>query len=266
MPASLSDQTDLPRGPPRGRCRPLSLPSSAPPARSAWKWPAAWSSAISRSLNCGCWPRPARWARRQKFRGQELAIQELTEASFEGVDIALFSAGGSISKRFAPIAARAGAIVIDNSSAFRMHADVPLVIPEINADQIGAPPGHHRQSELRGHHLDSAAVAHSSEKPHPAAAACDLPGRLGRRGRRHGGAARGDPRASGGSRVPAPGAAASVRLQRVQPQHPGRSGYRLQRGGDQGDAGGPQDLWRAEPAGERDLRARTGAACALRRA
>src|SRR6202012_5120857 len=56
----------------------------------------------------------------QTFRGQDVVVQELTEASFEGVDIALFSAGGSISKRFAPLAARAGAIVIDNSSAFRM--------------------------------------------------------------------------------------------------------------------------------------------------
>jgi aspartate-semialdehyde dehydrogenase len=72
----------------------------------------------------------------QKFRGQELRIQELTEASFDGVQVALFSAGGAISKHYAPIAVRAGAIVIDNSSAFRMHADVPLVIPEINAEQI----------------------------------------------------------------------------------------------------------------------------------
>src|SRR5580692_154063 len=65
----------------------------------------------------------------QKFRGQDLPIQELTESSFAGVDIALFSAGGGISKRFAPLAARAGAVVIDNSSAFRMHEDVPLVVP-----------------------------------------------------------------------------------------------------------------------------------------
>jgi aspartate-semialdehyde dehydrogenase len=72
----------------------------------------------------------------QRFRGQMVTIRELTEASFAGVDIALFSAGGGISKRFAPIAARAGAIVIDNSSAFRMNDDVPLVIPEINAAQI----------------------------------------------------------------------------------------------------------------------------------
>jgi aspartate-semialdehyde dehydrogenase len=72
----------------------------------------------------------------QKFRGQNISIQELTEASFAGVDIALFSAGGGISKRFAPIAANAGALVIDNSSAFRMQDDVPLVVPEINGGEI----------------------------------------------------------------------------------------------------------------------------------
>jgi aspartate-semialdehyde dehydrogenase len=73
----------------------------------------------------------------QRFRGREVAVSELTEASFAGVDIALFSAGGGISKRFAPLAVRAGALVIDNSSAFRMHEDVPLVVPEINAGEIG---------------------------------------------------------------------------------------------------------------------------------
>jgi aspartate-semialdehyde dehydrogenase len=73
----------------------------------------------------------------QRFRGQDVAVVELTESSFAGVDIALFSAGGSISQRFAPIAVRAGAIVIDNSSAFRMNEDVPLVVPEINAGEIG---------------------------------------------------------------------------------------------------------------------------------
>jgi aspartate-semialdehyde dehydrogenase len=72
----------------------------------------------------------------QRFGGQDIVIQELTEASFAGVQIALFSAGSGISKRYAPIAARAGAIVIDNSSAFRMNEEVPLVVPEINAAQI----------------------------------------------------------------------------------------------------------------------------------
>jgi aspartate-semialdehyde dehydrogenase len=74
--------------------------------------------------------------KRLTFRGQEIVIEELTEDSFAGVDIALFSAGSGVSRRFSPIAAKAGAVVIDNSSAFRMEADVPLVIPEINARRI----------------------------------------------------------------------------------------------------------------------------------
>jgi aspartate-semialdehyde dehydrogenase len=70
------------------------------------------------------------------FRGERIVIEELNEDSFAGVDIALFSAGGGISRKFAPIAAMAGAVVIDNSSAFRMDPNVPLVIPEINAGRI----------------------------------------------------------------------------------------------------------------------------------
>ncbi|HMC28370.1 MAG TPA: aspartate-semialdehyde dehydrogenase [Verrucomicrobiae bacterium] len=68
------------------------------------------------------------------FRGQPVQVQELKKDSFNGIDIALFSAGGSISKEFAPLAAKAGCVVIDNSSAFRMDDSIPLVIPEINAD------------------------------------------------------------------------------------------------------------------------------------
>jgi aspartate-semialdehyde dehydrogenase len=70
------------------------------------------------------------------FRGRKIAIEALDENSFDGVDIALFSAGSGISRKFAPIAVKAGAVVIDNSSAFRMDPDVPLVIPEINANRI----------------------------------------------------------------------------------------------------------------------------------
>jgi aspartate-semialdehyde dehydrogenase len=71
-----------------------------------------------------------------KFKGGDVAVTELTKDSFSGIDIALFSAGGSISKEFAPIAARAGCVVVDNSSAFRMDDTVPLVIPEINAGDV----------------------------------------------------------------------------------------------------------------------------------
>ena len=71
-----------------------------------------------------------------KFKGQDITVTELTKDSFAGVDIALFSAGGGISKEFAPIAAKAGCVVVDNSSAFRMDETVPLVIPEINAADV----------------------------------------------------------------------------------------------------------------------------------
>jgi aspartate-semialdehyde dehydrogenase len=72
--------------------------------------------------------------KRLKYKTETLAVQELTKTAFAGIDIALFSAGGSISREFAPIAAKAGCVVIDNSSAFRMDDSVPLVVPEINAE------------------------------------------------------------------------------------------------------------------------------------
>ena len=69
-----------------------------------------------------------------KFKGEEITVEELTENSFKGVDYALFSAGGSISEKFAKACVDSGAVMIDNSSAFRMVETVPLVIPEINAE------------------------------------------------------------------------------------------------------------------------------------
>ncbi|MBK5211555.1 MAG: aspartate-semialdehyde dehydrogenase [Coriobacteriia bacterium] len=65
-----------------------------------------------------------------------LIVQEMTEASFDGVDIALFSAGGSVSEKFAPAVTAAGAVMIDNSSAFRMDEDVPLIVPEVNSGDV----------------------------------------------------------------------------------------------------------------------------------
>ncbi|MGL4989389.1 MAG: aspartate-semialdehyde dehydrogenase [Cetobacterium sp.] len=71
------------------------------------------------------------------FKGKKLIIEELTENSFDReIDIALFSAGGDISKKFAPIASEKGVIVIDNSSAWRMDKNVPLVVPEVNPEDI----------------------------------------------------------------------------------------------------------------------------------
>jgi len=71
-----------------------------------------------------------------EFKGKEYIVEELTKNSFNRVDIALFSAGGSRSKEFAPAAVEAGSVVVDNTSAFRMDPDVPLVIPEINPQKI----------------------------------------------------------------------------------------------------------------------------------
>ena len=74
------------------------------------------------------------------FLGKEIPVEVLTKDSFDGVEIALFSAGGGISKEYGPIAARAGAVVVDNSSAWRMDPEVPLVVPEVNPHDIGLYP------------------------------------------------------------------------------------------------------------------------------
>ena len=71
-----------------------------------------------------------------RFRDESVPVQQLAEDSFENIDVAFFSAGGEISRRYVPIACQADAIIIDNSSAFRMDAHVPLVIPEINAEDV----------------------------------------------------------------------------------------------------------------------------------
>lgn len=71
-----------------------------------------------------------------KFKGKEISVQELTQDSFKDIKIGLFSAGGDLSKEFAPFAVKAGAVVIDNTSAFRMEPDVPLVVPEVNGEEI----------------------------------------------------------------------------------------------------------------------------------
>lgn len=70
------------------------------------------------------------------YKGREIPVDVLTRDSFQGIDLALFSAGGSVSKEYAPIAAAAGAVVVDNSSAWRMDPDVPLVVPEVNPQDI----------------------------------------------------------------------------------------------------------------------------------
>ena len=70
------------------------------------------------------------------FQGNQLRVEVLNEESFKDVDIALFSAGGSVSAKFAPAAVAAGAVIIDNTAYFRMDPEVPLVVPEVNAKAI----------------------------------------------------------------------------------------------------------------------------------
>ena len=74
--------------------------------------------------------------KKMTFKGEELLVETLAEDSFEGIDIGLFSPGGSVSAKFAPIAVAAGVIVIDNTSHFRMDPDIPLVVPEVNSYDI----------------------------------------------------------------------------------------------------------------------------------
>jgi len=74
--------------------------------------------------------------RKLRINDEEVEVKETTPYSFDNVDIALFSAGSEISNHFSPIAARAGAVVVDNSAAFRMNPEVPLVVPEVNAEDI----------------------------------------------------------------------------------------------------------------------------------
>src|SRR2546429_428662 len=74
--------------------------------------------------------------KRVDFAGETYTVEEMTKDSFKGIDIAFFSAGGSVSKEFAPSAVSAKAVVIDNTSAFRMKEGVPLVVPEVNPEQI----------------------------------------------------------------------------------------------------------------------------------
>ncbi|CAJ1229105.1 aspartate-semialdehyde dehydrogenase [Lactiplantibacillus xiangfangensis] len=73
-----------------------------------------------------------------QFNGQPLTVEETVPESFEGIDLALFSAGGSVSKKFAPEAVKRGAVVVDNTSAFRMDPEIPLVVPEVNPEALKA--------------------------------------------------------------------------------------------------------------------------------
>ena len=75
-----------------------------------------------------------------RYQGRSIEVRQLSEDSFRGIDIALFSAGGAVSRQYAPIAVESGCVVIDNSSAWRMEKGVPLIVPEVNPDALGAKP------------------------------------------------------------------------------------------------------------------------------
>ena len=109
---------------------------SARPGRLARSCCAFWNGARFLSRKFGLSLRPVRLDGPWISKGKSSTSKQLSETSFEGIDIAFFSAGGETSRRFVPLARDAGAIVIDNSSVFRMEPDVPLVIPEINGADV----------------------------------------------------------------------------------------------------------------------------------
>ena len=112
------------------------------------------------------------------FKGKTLTVKELKENDdFKDIDIALTSAGGGTSKKFASTITKHGAIMIDNSSAFRMDDDVPLVVPEVNPGDLHSPPQEHRgQSQLYHHPDGGLPEAHQRPIPHNQGTCCHLPG------------------------------------------------------------------------------------------
>ncbi len=95
---------------------------------------------------------------RLNWRGSEIEVEDAAQADFDGLDLALFSAGGAFSKEFAPRVAAVGATVIDNSSAWRMDPEVPLVVSEVNPEALSSDPeGHRGEPELHDHGRDAGA-------------------------------------------------------------------------------------------------------------
>ncbi len=101
------------------------------------------------------------------FRGQEIEVENSETADPSGLDIALFSAGATMSRVQAPRFAAAGAVVVDNSSAWRKDPDVPLVVSEVNFKRDGgaSPQGHHRQPELHHHGRPCRCSSRCTRKP-----------------------------------------------------------------------------------------------------
>ena len=130
-----------------------------------------------------------------EFRGQEIEVEDAETADPSGLDIALFSAGATMSRVQAPRFAAAGAVVVDNSSAWRKDPDVPLVVSEVNfaarcRKPSSVPEGHHRQPELHHHGRDAGAQAAARRGWPDADDRLDLPGGFGQRAGRRRGAVR----------------------------------------------------------------------------
>ncbi len=180
------------------------------------------------------------------FKGDRVKVQALGPGAFAGVDIALFSAGSAQSKEYAPQAVKAGAVVVDKSSAFRMDPDVPLVVPEVNGRRRPAAPGHRGLPELHDHrHRDAAQAAARRRRP-PSRDRHQLPGRLGSGRQRRGGAA--PPGAPVGARRGAhhPALPPPDRVQR-HPAHRSLRRRRLHRRGVEARARGAKDPGAARP-------------------
>jgi hypothetical protein len=152
------------------------------------------------------------------FAGRVLVIEELTEASFAGVDAALFSAGATVSRRFRAAAVAAGAVMIDNSSAFRMDADVPLVVPEVNGDALAWHSGVIANPNCVAAIMTVALAPPAPGAADPPGAGGDLSVGVGCRRGGHGGTARCNGGGAGRRAASAQSAAPPLCLQPVQPQ------------------------------------------------
>ena len=127
------------------------------------------------------------------FQGETIRVERLEPEAFKGVEIALFSAGSAQSREFAPLAVRAGAVVVDKSSALRMDPTVPLVVPEINAHAVKGHAGHRGLPQLHHHRHRHAAQAAARRRPAAARGRHQLPGGVGSGRERRRGAAHADP-------------------------------------------------------------------------
>lgn len=118
-----------------------------------------------------------------QWRGQDVVIEEARDEAFEGIDIVLGAAENDIAERFAPAIVKSGAVFVDNSSAFRLDPDVPLVVPEVNPEGRKEAPRHHRKPQLLHHdhrHRRERAAEHFAHQGH---GRLHVSGRV-RRGRR----------------------------------------------------------------------------------